>query len=190
MASEILTAEQAQNLFIYDPETGEFISRIKSGSRPAGVPVGRPHSRGYIQIHYRKRHYYAHRLAWLYMTGSWPEGQIDHINGLRDDNRFCNLRDVTQSRNMLNQKAPLQRNKVGILGISKVTRSDKYVAQFTFEGQKITVGYFRDPHEAKREYDRVKSFMCASPHAKTLKRLVGQKDLSPNGLRSVIDLIG
>jgi hypothetical protein len=124
------------------------------------------------------------------MTGEWPKGQVDHINAVRNDNRFCNLRDVTQTANNLNPNSRRQKNVVGVLGVSKITRSEKVEARFTFDGQVIRVGYFEDPDEAGREVDRVKAFMCSSPHAQALKSLVSQKDLTPNGLRCVIDLLG
>lgn len=190
MAAPILSAERVKELFVYDPETGNFFMRVRSGSRAAGAPIGRPHIKGYVDITFACRHYYAHRLAWLYMTGKWPDGQIDHINGIRNDNRWANLRDVTQSKNMLNQRRAHPTNMLGVLGVRKLANCNRYSAQFQFQGEKIVVGYFDDPKTAKNEYDKVKSFMTNSPHADALKSLVAAKDISPNGLRSIIDLLG
>jgi hypothetical protein len=87
----------------YSPETGEFV-RLKSGwSKRVGMIAGTKDTYGYLQIKVNGRLYLAHRLAWIYMYGEWPEKGIDHRNGIRDDNRIANLRLADQAENSQNQ---------------------------------------------------------------------------------------
>ena len=66
---------------------------------------------------FQSKIYPTHRLAWLMAYGVWPSGDIDHINGDRQDNRLCNLRDVSHSRNLFNRQAPSVGNKARLLGV-------------------------------------------------------------------------
>lgn len=68
-----------------------------------GDPAGRITNQGRRQIRIASGFYYASRLAWLYMTGEWPKDQIDHINRIKDDDRWENLREATQSQNSYNR---------------------------------------------------------------------------------------
>lgn len=92
-----LTAEYLRERIDYNPVTGQFFS--VQGSR-FGEPIGARASNGYIKIGVNKRSYLAHRLAWLYVHGKWPDHTIDHINGNRADNRIENLRDMTLRDNI------------------------------------------------------------------------------------------
>ena len=96
----MITQERLKQLYRYEPDTGRFI-RIYSKQRPdtIGRIAGAPHGNGYLEITIDGRTYYAHRLAWLYMTGAWPKGQIDHKNCIRYDNKWENLRDCTPALN-------------------------------------------------------------------------------------------
>lgn len=90
----------------YDPITGKiiWIKRTSKSSRVAiGGSAGWDNGEGYICIEVNNIKYQAHRLAWYLYYGKWPKGQIDHINGIRDDNRVENLRDVTVSQNCFNR---------------------------------------------------------------------------------------
>ncbi len=105
MASD-LTANRLKELVVYDLPTGRFLSRISRRGVTAGTTMGnRSNVLGYVTIRLDRKSYLAHRLAWLYMTGKWPKGQIDHINMDRGDNRWKNLRDVTSSQNKCNKLA-------------------------------------------------------------------------------------
>lgn len=92
-----LTQEVLKSLLYYDPETGIFVWLVTRQRSPAGKEAGGYDEKGYRRICVNGTKVRAHRLAWLYMTGEWPEDQLDHINGLKDDNRFVNLREATNS---------------------------------------------------------------------------------------------
>lgn len=83
----------------------------------------------------------AHRVVWLLITGSWPDGQLDHINGVKDDNRFLNLRCVNNSENSRNQRLG-SANTSGRLGVG--WRADKavWVAKIKISGVSLHLGYF------------------------------------------------
>ena len=91
----------------YDPETG--ILRVKSwysgiSKKDIGKIVGRDNGSGYLQLRLNKKFQYVHRVIWLMQTGEWPEHEIDHINRIRTDNRWCNLREVTHQQNNFNRE--------------------------------------------------------------------------------------
>jgi hypothetical protein len=91
-----------------------------------------------------------HRLAFLYVTGSWPSGFVDHINGNPLDNRFCNLRDVPKAINCQNLRRALSNNKCGLLGASP--RHGKWAATIMSKGVRIHIGTFNTPEEAHAAY--------------------------------------
>ena len=95
MTDAILTQAQLRELFIYDPNTGNFFARKTRGRFCATESVGTISQTGYCHIHINRKKYFAHRLAWLYMIGEFPAQQIDHKNGIRHDNRWFNLRSVS-----------------------------------------------------------------------------------------------
>jgi hypothetical protein len=98
------TQEELKRVLDYNPDTGIFVWKLKNRAHKSGVIAGNIHRFGYRRISVNKTECKAHRLAWLYVYGEWPTKHIDHINGIKDDNRICNLRDVSQRDNSLNKK--------------------------------------------------------------------------------------
>jgi hypothetical protein len=96
--------------------------------------------------------HYLHRLAWILQTGNTPNGQIDHINGVRDDNRWVNLRDVTNQENAQNQRRPKTDGTTGYLGVCWSPRDQKYFAKINVDGCQKHLGYFSDAKEAHQKY--------------------------------------
>lgn len=84
---------------------------------------------GYLECSIGRRRFLLHRLAWLFVYGRMPNGVIDHINGQKQDNRICNLRDVDQVVNGLNRHGPNKNNKTGVLGVCKHSLCGKYMAR-------------------------------------------------------------
>lgn len=157
MAAADLTADRLRELLHYDPATGGFIW-LKTRSKkvpPGSVAGGINKVHGYRQIKVDGVKLPAHRLAWLYVHGYWPN-QIDHINGVRDDNRLENLRDVTPQINAQNVHKPRRDNKkTGMMGVgygSKIRGTKKWFARVTVEGRRVLIGYFYNPEDAHGAY--------------------------------------
>lgn len=114
----MITLEFLKSLVSYDPITGLFIwIKARPKTRCKGI-AGYTSPDGYVRIGVNRKYYPAHCLAWFYMTGEWSELIIDHINGIRNDNRWCNLREATVSQNNTNKKVST-RSKTGVKGVSK-----------------------------------------------------------------------
>lgn len=142
-----ISAEAVRNLLTYDQETGVFTWRSARGRAAAGSKAGTKHGRGYVQIRISGRNYFAHRLAWLYISGQMPSAEIDHINGVTSDNRICNLRHVSHQSNQRNM-ARYRSNRSGITGVSFDRGMRKWVSSIsTNEGRKV-LGYFSDKDDA------------------------------------------
>lgn len=156
---ELLELAELRELLDYSPETGLFFWRRSNSSvSTVGSIAGRSvNSDGYKQIVINKRFYKAHRLAWFYARGDWPD-QIDHINGDRTDNRLENLRNVSSQQNAQNQRKPHSNNKSGFLGVSK--RSDgRFQAEIRVSGKKHYLGAFLTPEKASAAYVAAKRQM-------------------------------
>lgn len=146
-----LTVERLRELLDYDPDTGLFTWRVRTrNSVKFGDVAGCFSSTGYWQIQIDGRKHRAHRLAWLYVTGEWPTSDLDHINGIRDDNRIANLRAATRSENGQNQREPQSHNKVGYLGVH--SHQGKFRAIIILDGKKKHIGCFPTPEAAHAAY--------------------------------------
>jgi len=102
---------------------------------------------GYLVGSIMNKTYYAHRVVYALGMGKWPESQIDHINGIRSDNRFSNLRAVTQmenSRNMRRSKA----NKSGVTGVFWNKGHQKWTAHIRAQKQSRWLGNFARREDA------------------------------------------
>lgn len=141
-----LTPERARELLAYNPESGALTWRNPPPGRKRGALAGTD-SRGYAQVQLDQIFYKAHRLAWLIQTGEWPRHQIDHINGIRRDNRWCNLRDATPAENARNKRSS-RRNKSGFRGVSWNRHRQKWDAAIGWNGRTIHVGCFANFDEA------------------------------------------
>jgi hypothetical protein len=153
MAKADLTAQRLRELLSYNPETGAFTWKVANGSRAkVGAVAGTTNYHGYVLISFCGKQRPAHRMAWLYMHGEWPAQDIDHINGDRADNRISNLRCVSRSVNMQNQRKPRSNNNSGLLGVSWVASRQLWVAQINIFGKQTHLGRFRDKDEAHEAY--------------------------------------
>jgi hypothetical protein len=152
-AKHTLTQERLKELLHYDPETGVFTNRAtRNQLAKAGTEAGFVTSpQGYRSIGIKGRQYRSHRLAWLYVYGAWPEGDIDHINGVCDDNRIANLRDVSTSENCQNQRTVRSNSKSGLIG-ARQFRPGKWQSQIKVNGRCIHLGTFYSPEEAHAAY--------------------------------------
>lgn len=142
----LLTHAAIRSLLDYSPSTGEFTWRRHRKGTPAGTLVRQS---GYKRIQIGKRSYKAHRIAWLYMTGHWPSGVIDHINGDRSDNRFFNLRDVSQTINMLNRNLEKGNSGKTYCGVERIS-TGRFSFCVTVAGVRNRHGYWDTAEEAYR----------------------------------------
>lgn len=147
-----LTSERLRELLHYDPETGVFTwLRIEGKSScKVGDAAGSRRSDRYIRIGIGRKRYLAHRLAWLYITGLWPKGIVDHWDTNPSNNRWLNLRDTTPNVNQQNQRKAHSNNKLGILGVRIV--DDAFQAQIRAGGRTHTLGTFVTPEQAYEAY--------------------------------------
>jgi hypothetical protein len=116
----------------------------------AGTVAGGAHNRGYrhltLVLNGRKRSILIHRIMWVMHYGAEPFEEIDHINGIRDDNRIANLRDVSKSTNMRNSRMP-RNNTSGVVGVYK-TPNGKWMAKMTWGGRQASLGTFEHRFDA------------------------------------------
>jgi hypothetical protein len=152
MATADLTAARLRELLSYDSDAGLFTRLVSGRGRGsvAGNIAGCKNTHGYIRIGIAGRIYMAHRLAWFYTHGVWPAGDIDHINGEKSDNRLSNLRDVSTSVNMQNQRAAQPRNASGFLGVTR--HGSRFEASIKINGVNRYLGSYGSPQEAHAAY--------------------------------------
>lgn len=134
-----LTYERANEVLEYDPETGILTWRKSRPGVVAGTTAGTPVN-GYLQVQVDRIFYRAHRVCWLLQTGSWPNLLLDHINGRRSDNRWCNLREASYQQNAFNKRAH-KNSKSGLIGVSP-TRNGRWQADIGYNGKVHHLGQF------------------------------------------------
>jgi hypothetical protein len=147
------TAEMLRAALHYDPLTGIFRHiKAKRGVR-AGAIAGRVSGKGYWQICINYQYFYAHRLAWLYVTGEWPSHEIDHDDLNKQNNRFSNLRPATDLQNQGNR--PVSRHsRSRVKGVRWNKIVGKWQARITDNSKDRHLGYFNSKSEAAEAYRR------------------------------------
>jgi hypothetical protein len=151
----IISAADVRKLFRYDPDTGIFIRLYQANrsaqwnSAHANKVAGCINGNGYVEIEFMDKPYQAHRLAWLHMTGEWPKNWIDHVNRVKSDNRFSNLREATREQNFSNMDK-YKNNTSGFTGVVRSGRRWKSVLQHN--KTRHYIGSFGTPEEAREAY--------------------------------------
>jgi hypothetical protein len=144
-----LTAERLRELLEYSPETGVFTWKVRSSNRiHIGDEAGSKKQR-YVYILIDGKLRLAHRLAWLYVHGEWPNQDIDHINRNGRDNRIANLRLATMSDNQCNAKTRTD-NSTGFRGV--FPKRSKFAAQIRKGSIRWHLGVFDTPEQAHAAY--------------------------------------
>lgn len=140
----MLTQSKLKDELSYDKVTGNF-TRLKDKGRLSkkGDIAGTLGSLGYIIIKIQGKAYKAHRLAWLYIYGKFPNKNLDHINGIKDDNRLENLRECTQQENCYNRVARTG-SKSGIKNVCWHKRTKTWHVVLSFKGKSFFIGQFKD----------------------------------------------
>lgn len=154
-----LTAERLRAVISYDKSSGEFHWKVKMSSRAMpGGKAGTKHKFGYIQIKLDGVIHKAQRLAWLYVTGAHPTGEIDHKNRVRHDNSWLNLRDVTTLVNRQNV-GPESRTGAYPMGVTLHRKTGLFQAQIKMMNKHLSLGYYTDPDAAHQAYISAKRQM-------------------------------
>jgi hypothetical protein len=153
----LLTLEMLQEILDYDPVSGIFIRKRNTPRWLSGQQAGSVSKiHGYRIIGINGKYYRACRLAWFYMTGEWPEKEIDHINAERADDRFVNLRGADRSMNAENLRHPHKDNSHGLIGVMHFkknwTKKVKWTAQIMAKGTRHHLGVFDSPEAAHEAY--------------------------------------
>lgn len=150
----LIDLPRARYLLSYNEDTGIFVWRVDRGKMLAGMVAGivKPSGYVYIGIDYTERA--AHRLAWAFATGEQPDAsvQIDHINGIKQDNRIANLRLANYSENGVNQRGR-KNNTSGYKGVSWSRAHNIWQVSIEYKGVRKTLGYSHDIEEASRMYE-------------------------------------
>ena len=155
----MITQELLKELLHYSPETGISTWRKRDrrhfktdrdcnawNGRLANKQVGAI-SHGYLRTSIFYKPYLVHRLAFLYVDGSLPPNEVDHINGVTDDNRWANLRAVTHAENQKNQRMP-SNNTSGFNGVCWCSIVQKWHAKIQVNSKNKSIGYFTDKNDA------------------------------------------
>lgn len=151
----MITQDQLKDQLHYSPETGiftwiwvnEYTYNVKVGDVAGSITTGPDNVAGYWRVMIKGKHHRAHRLAWLYMYGEFPKDQVDHINGIKDDNRIINLRAVDGLTNMKN-KSKYKCNKSGFIGIGWHKRDKVWVSSIRVNTKLIHLGNFKKLSDA------------------------------------------
>lgn len=143
-----LTQDRLKELLDYSSADGLFVWRTNSNSKKGKV-AGTVNGQGYVAIPIDGQRYVAHRLAFLWMEGVFPPDQVDHINRVRSDNRWENLRPATHGENSRNTAA---RCASGHKGVYQVKSSQKWRARITINGKECHLGNFKRVEDAAAAY--------------------------------------
>lgn len=157
-----LTQDGLRNILEYSAETGIFTWRVSRGRVCAGYVAGHQRRDGYVRVKIDDRFYLAHRLAFLFMTGSFPVGEVDHFNGNKSDNRWQNLRDVSHAENGRNRSVPVN-NKSGSQGVRWNRHAKRWHAQIYASGKNRYLGYYDTQEAAHAAYARAAEDLGFSP---------------------------
>lgn len=155
MSKPILSQDYLKSILRYDPETGIFYWTI----RKSGIckeEAGSLSSNGYRTLMIDKSNYAAGRLAWIMFHGIQPDGQVDHMNHDKSDNRISNLRVVTNQENQMNRR--YSGNNSGVMGVCQSKRNLRWYSYIKVNQKMINLGSYKDIEEA------ISIRLCAEDH--------------------------
>lgn len=146
----LLSAERAREILRFYPDTGSLMRLAGRGSKARERVAGWLNGSGYRSLEIGGATYKVHRVIWLMQTGHWPARYVDHINGVKWDNRWLNLREATDAENTQNERVARPNNVTGFLGVSP--DGGRYKAQIWHTNRKWNLGRFDTPELAHAAY--------------------------------------
>lgn len=153
----MITQERLFEVLYYNKNSGVFVWNISpNNSTYAGTEAGNIDAYGYLVTSIDNKRYKLHRLAWLYEYGEMPKNQIDHINGIKTDNRIENLRDVNGFVNQQNRRVIQKNNNSGYTGVCFVKNRNKWMAQIKVENKFKYLGLYETAELANEAYIKAK----------------------------------
>lgn len=189
-----LTQDSLKKLVDYNPDTGVMTWKVREVNRSqdktwnkvwAGKEVGYVSGKDQGSRHriavVNHVQYGVHRLVVLFMTGSWPDGEVDHINGKHADNRWCNLRVVTGQQNKWN-RGPLKHNKLGVRGVWYNAKMEKYNAYIEYNYVRYNLGWYKDLDEAIDARTKAAVKFYGDYAFESRERVINEKDSTPPAL--------
>lgn len=153
-ADSTLTQARLKELMHYDPDTGVFVRIAKARGAKVGKSSWADNGHGHIRMTVDGVQYVAHRLAWFYVHGVWPIKFLDHINGNRQDNRICNLRECDDELNQQNRHAAPSHSSTRLIGATP--HQGRFRAQIRVKKKLIRLGCFDTAEEAHAAYLKAK----------------------------------
>lgn len=157
-----ITQDYLKEVLDYSETTGVFTWKKSVGKCRPGDKAGYADALGYVQIGLADKLHRAHRLAWMYVYGAFPDDFIDHIDGCKGNNAILNLRSVTHAENLLNQVRPRRDNTSGYMGVGK--NGSGWRAVITVSGRRISLGTYATPEEASIAYEAQKKILLKDLH--------------------------
>lgn len=145
-----LSAERARELLHYDPETGSLAWKISPSKKVRAGAVAGSIVDGYVAVGIDKVLHKGHRVAWLISNGSWPRGFIDHIDGVRSNNRLANLREATPLLNQQNHRRAQSNSSTGVMGV--FPKGERFLTRIKVFGKAKHLGVYDTPEEAHQAY--------------------------------------
>lgn len=146
-----VSPENVAGIFDYRDGKLYWKSSLSGKNRIKGREAGGLNADGYVNVEVGGKSIGVHRIVWLMHNGQWPVGEIDHRNGVRNDNRIENLRDVAHDTNTQNRRAATSGSKTGLLGVT-MHKNGQFRARIRSNGRLRSIGLFDSAEEAHAAY--------------------------------------